>query len=65
MFYNKCVLSFYETAKGAFKANMERTFFKKKTNLENTEKLNLLSDKAYSMEKNSLNVIQKTYHEQL
>lgn len=39
--------------------------FFKKMNLENTEKLNLLSDKAYFMEKNSLNVIQKTYHEQL
>lgn len=39
--------------------------FLKKMNLENTEKLNLLSDKAYFMEKNSLNVIQKTYHEQL
>lgn len=59
------MLSFYEIAKGAFKANIKRTF-EKKMNLENTEeKLNLLSDKAYSMEKNSLNVIQKTYHEQL
>lgn len=46
--------------KGAFKAHMKITFEKKWVCLEDTEKINLLSDEASSMKKeNNLNETQR------